>query len=679
MNRIDAERILYEKFGIRHFYDEQWHCIERLLNGERLLMIQKTGFGKSLCFQFPAVCFSGITIVFSPLIALMRDQEIALRKLGISVACINSGQENEENERIIQQAIDGEIKILYIAPERMESSVWLDAVTKMNLSMIIIDEAHCISAWGHDFRPAFRRIINLVKLLPLSLPVLATTATATKRVQKDIEQQMGGDVQTIRGRLTRENFRLKVVLTNSEDEKLLWLLQNIPSLEGNGIIYTGTRVSAEIISKWLDYNKISVTSYSAALDDVTRRDVEKGFKDNKWKCIVSTNALGMGIDKPDVRFIIHTQMPQSLVHYYQEIGRGGRDGKSSEIILLFNEAKDEKGDVEDEKLPLSFINTAKPSESKYKKVIEKLAHEPLGLQQLCIRTNSKQTQINVILNDLMDQKIIHKVDYNRLKKYELNPDRPELDLSKYEELRQDKLGELNHIVDYVHTTKPRMEYLCKYLGDDNFNDINTCDNTGLTKSRYIKDGDIENKLEEFHNNLFPTLEYKESKSNHIITGVATSYYGNTNVGCAVKRSKYEGGGYFPDFLAKQTLSAFRKHFKDMRFDLILFVPPTTSGDLVENFAGRISRTLKVPLSRNLIKTRETELQKQFYTSHAKKDNLKGAFTYTEPDDIVNKNILLIDDVYDSGITLKEIGAMLTKLGANIIAPLVIAKTISRDE
>lgn len=191
INRQQAEQHLKEKFGLEHFYNDQWRAIERILRGERILLIERTGFGKSLCYQFPASLFPGVTVVFSPLIALMRDQVKKLCAKGIPAAYINSEQSVEDNQRIIQQALNGQLKILYIAPERQENADWIDATRRINLSMVVIDEAHTISTWGHDFRPAFRRIINLVQLLPRSLPILATTATATKRVQRDIEDQIG--------------------------------------------------------------------------------------------------------------------------------------------------------------------------------------------------------------------------------------------------------------------------------------------------------------------------------------------------------------------------------------------------------------------------------------------------------------------------------------------------------
>ncbi|MEX0597534.1 MAG: RecQ family ATP-dependent DNA helicase, partial [Candidatus Paceibacterota bacterium] len=290
--RYEEENKLKQTFGLDSFYDDQWETIDRILKGERVLLIEKTGFGKSLCFQYPATVFKGTTVIFSPLIALMRDQVKKLNSLGIAAKCINSEQTPEENTQIIADAKNGKIKILYIAPERQENSEWIEATRQMNLSMVVIDEAHCISVWGHDFRPAFRRIITLVKLLPTGLPVLATTATATKKVETDVATQIGGNISVLRGNLLRENFKLYVVTVTSEDEKLIWLGQNLAKLEGTGILYTGTRVDTEIYSKWFEHLKLSTIGYNAGLDTDSRIAIENGLMSNKWKCVISTNALG---------------------------------------------------------------------------------------------------------------------------------------------------------------------------------------------------------------------------------------------------------------------------------------------------------------------------------------------------------------------------------------------------
>lgn len=669
MNRQEAENILKRTFNIDRFYNKQWGTIEKILKGERVLLIEKTGFGKSLCFQFPAILFKGTTVIFSPLIALMRDQVKNLNSLGISAKCINSEQTPEENSQIISETKEGKLKILYIAPERQENSEWIEATRQMNLSMVVVDEAHCISVWGHDFRPSFRRILNLVNLLPKGMPVLATTATATKKVEADIAQQMGGNLTIIRGNLMRENFRLFVIKVNSEDEKLIWLGKNLSKLPGSGILYTGTRVDTEIYSKWFEYLKIPSIGYNAGLDPDSRIAIENGLMKNQWKCVISTNALGMGIDKPDIRFIIHTQIPQSPVHYYQEIGRAGRDVDPADIILFYN--------PEDRDLPEAFIEGGRPAIPKYEKVIEAVKSELLGERELMRRTNLKQTQIRVIKADLVEQNIIREVTIGRSKKFEYISGAPKLNPKAFEELRALKTADLEKMIGYVETTGSRMKYLCDFLGDSDDRFFKNCDNTGLQKLKVTITPDWTEKLQAYRENYFPELKV-ETKGSNLVNGVAASYYGVSNVGAAIHRSKYENGGNFPDFLLRFTLKAFRKKFDQEKFDMILYIPPTKSGELVKNFAIKISQVLKFPISHNLRKQRQISEQKVFENSYLKADNVRDAFIYNNSTEIEDKSILLIDDIFDSGATVKEIGRYLTNSGAKKIAPLVIAKTVGGD-
>ncbi|MFO7613063.1 MAG: RecQ family ATP-dependent DNA helicase [Bacteroidales bacterium] len=669
MSRQEAEIILKRSFKLDRFYDEQWLAIEKILAGERVVLIEKTGFGKSLCFQFPALILPGITVIFSPLIALMRDQVAKLDALDISARCINSEQEAEENEQIISDAKVGKVKILYIAPERQENAGWIEATRQLYLSMVVVDEAHCISVWGHDFRPAFRRIINLVKLLPHDLPVLATTATATKKVEADIAAQMGGNLTILRGNLMRENFRLFVIKVGSEDGKLIWLGQNLNKLPGSGILYTGTRVDTEIYARWLEFLRISSVGYNAGLDPASRIAIEQGLMCNKWKCVISTNALGMGIDKPDIRFIIHTQIPQSPVHYYQEIGRAGRDGQPAYIILFYN--------PKDRDLPEAFIEGGRPAIKKYEKVIEAIRNELLGERDLMRRSNLRQTQIRVITADLREQKIIRQVTSGKSKKYEYITGAPKLNTKAFEELRELKRADLEHMIGYVETTRSRMKYLCDFLGDTDHQEYRNCDNTGLRKLSLAAGPEWIEKLKAYRENYFPELQV-ESRRTSLMNGVAASYYGVSNVGAAIHRCKYENGGDFPDFLVGLTLKAYRKKFGQEKFDLILYVPPTKSGDLVKNFAETIARILKIQLLHGLKKTRITGEQKVYENSCLKADNVKDAFIFERPEVIMGKKVLLIDDIFDSGATIKEIGKYLTGLGAEKIAPLVIARTVGGD-
>ena len=732
MTRQEAENKLKMTFGIDHFYDEQWLAVERLLRGERILMIERTGFGKSLCFQFPATQFDGVTVVCSPLRALMRDQVRNLCNKGIPAAYINSEQSREDNRKVIEQALNGKIKILYIAPERQDNDEWIQATRTLRLSMVVIDEAHTISTWGHDFRPSFRRIINLVKLLPSHLPILATTATATLRVQRDIEQQIGGNLTTIRGSLSRPNFHLQVIRVKSEDEKMLWLAENIKSLSGTGLIYTGTRVDTEIYAKWLQFSGIDAIDYNAGFDPETRKEIEIGLMSNRWKCIVSTNALGMGIDKPDIRFIIHTQIPQSPIHYYQEIGRAGRDGLPTRIILFYNEStENSRGIAADSILPISFIENARPSEKKYQRVIDLLKTEPLTMRDMIKKANIKQQQALIIKADLIEQGIAKEVVYGSTKHYEYQFNAPELDIEKFRKLRDEKLQELQSMIGYVYTDIPRMKYLCSFLDSNEQTVYNNCDNTNLPKATVNNSPDFRAKLEEFRNTYFPILdcstattkkdgfklympapgkyivehfsskdgeeckryEYSgqinysdftpedakklkahEHRASRLVDGYAASHYGVSNVGAALHRSKYENGGDFPDFLLRKVLTVFGKKYRNMHFDLVLYTPPTKSGDLMKNFAIKFAAATGIPISHELIKTRTTQEQKIFQNTYSKRDNVEGAFGINA-ETVSGKNILLLDDIYDSGATIQEIGNMLSKCGANCIVPLVIAKTV----
>ncbi len=666
MNRNQAKQTLRNIFNLNHFYEDQWETIERISNGERILLIEKTGFGKSLCYQFPATQFHGLTVVFSPLIALMRNQIKYLKSIGISSECVNSEQEPEENSEIFEKAKQSKIKILYIAPERQENQEWLEAVRKMKLSMVVVDEAHCISVWGHDFRPAFRRIISLVKLLPSNFPVLATTATATERVANDIIAQMGGNVKLIRGNLLRENFYLSVVRVDSEEGKMAWLAEFLKNQNGNGLIYTGTRVNTDLFASWLQFVGIDAANYNAGLDADSRKEIEDGLLSNRWKCIVSTNALGMGFDKPDIRFIIHTQIPQSPIHYYQEIGRAGRDSLPTKIVLLYNPV--------DRELPEHFINNSRPSINKYQRVINALKQEPLSIHNLMRKTNLTQIQVRVIKTDLIDQRIIREVMYGKSKKYEYQFRAPQLDTRPFEILRQFKIAELKQVIEYAEAATCRMDFLCKYLGDNSVGRCGKCDNDLQIINKFTLTDNWKNKIKEFIECYFLELKV-ESRNSNIVNGVASGYYGFSNIGSVIHRCKYENGGDFPNHLLIQTLRAFRHKFGKEKFDLVVYVPPTESGDLVKNFAEKIAKILGFPFSNGLKKISKTEPQKVFENYILKRENVKGAFTFENSAEIIGKSILFVDDIFDSGTTIKEIGKMFTYLGTAKIAPLVIAKTI----
>jgi ATP-dependent DNA helicase RecQ len=363
-------------------------------------------------------------------------------------------------------------------------------------------------------------------------------------------------------------------------------------------------------------------------------------------------------------------VPQSPIHYYQEIGRAGRDGQEAFAILLYNQK-------EDDELPKAFIESSKPAVGKYEKVIAVAKKNLLGRNEIIKETNLKQTQVSVILADLIDQKIINEQIVGKSKKYFFNPDAPTLTLTAFEALRNTQNKELEKMLEYTDILLCRMQYLCNYLGDERKDECGVCDNDTRQVMRAVTTDAMKEKLQEFRETFFPVLQVETQRSN-IINGVAASYYGVSNVGAALRHSKYEDGGDFPDWLLRLTLKAFRKYYGNTRFDLLLYVPPTESGDLVKNFVEKISKSLNIPISHKLIKTADTSPQKIFQSGISKRDNVHGKFGYQNPSEITGKNVLLIDDIFDSGYTIKEIGQYLTNIGAITVAPLVIAKTLGGD-
>lgn len=665
MSRPEAEIRLQQLFGLAQFHDDQWEAIDNLLQGKRVLMIQRTGFGKSLVYQFTAAVLVGTAVVFSPLIALMRDQVQKLTALGIPAAYINSSLTESEKARTLTAAGNGAYKLLYIAPERQADEKWQAILKQISLSMVVVDEAHCISVWGHEFRPDYRRITEVIRRLQDDFPVLACTATATMRVQEDVALQLGNrKVEVLRGDLSRPNFQLRVVYCESQDAKMAGVLDFVRNTDGHGLIYCGTKLETEVYSNWLIYNGMNAVYYHSGLDNMTRRRIETGLMANEFKCVISTNALGMGLDKGDIRFVVHTQLPQSPLNYYQEIGRAGRDGNAAEVLLFYH--------PDDDGLPLSFINSGRPNRGQYERVIQILRQQPLGEFEISRAVNLKQSALRVILADLLDQGIIVKHQHGINKKYEFKFGAPQLDMDRFEILRAAKLKNLEAMKSYIHTEECRMAFLIRYLGDEQKILCGNCDrDLGWTIRSSTEAVDYEG-LSNFWKTYFPTLDIQDD-SGVVDIGYAASYYGISNVGRAIRHSKYEGGGDFPDFLLALFIKVFQKHFGLANFDLVLFVPPTKSGDLVKNFAIRVANLLKFPLSEALVKTRETKEQKVFETTYLKAQNCNGAFEITV--DIKGKSILLIDDIFDSGHTIKAIVTLLKSKGARRIAPMVIAKTV----
>ncbi len=618
------EKLLQDRFHITTgFHPGQREIIEHLTQGKRVLAIQRTGWGKSLCYQMASLYYPHITIVFSPLKALMRDQcQRCNDSYAIPSAIVSSDFSEDENKATLEQAVAGSIKLLFIAPERLDNMYWQAYVPHMCISMIVIDEAHCISTWGHDFRPDYRRIVRLLSMLPQNTPVLALTATANKRVEQDILQQMGTATLVIRGSMQRPNLYLHTETLKGDTDKLSYLGEILPYLPGTGIIYTATQNNAEMVAAFLLQQDIKAEYYHARRMDSERQRIEQNFMASHYKVVCATNALGMGIDKPDIRFVIHYNIPASPIHYYQEMGRAGRDGKVSWCILLYDPA--------DLTIQEHFIRGAKPDEQSYEMVLLLLRRYPQGLREreILLETGLARNAVRTMLADLEDERFI---EYNH-RVYRAVARSGNIDLAPYEVMRLHKQQELNNMQSYVQTARCYMDYLTTYLGDE---PGSSC--------------------------------------------WSLSYHGKSYVGQLVRASKYEDAGPFALRLVFRAADVVRTRYPLDEINGIVSVPPTKSGLLVENFARQLATQVQKEYLPVVTKVRSTREQKYCTNRDQKVENVKGAFCVDSPESIVGRTLLLIDDIFDSGYMVREVSRTLMQAGAKAVYPLTITRTAHSDD
>ena len=331
---MEKIELLQHYFGYGQFRPGQEELVDGILTGRDVFGIMPTGGGKSICYQLPGLMLPGVTLVISPLISLMHDQVMALKAAGIPGAYINSSLTFPQLRAVYRNMLLGMYKIIYVAPERLESEGFLDAVMQMNVSMVAVDEAHCISQWGQDFRPSYLRIVDFIKKLPRRPVIAAFTATATEKVREDVKRILGlrSPVEVVTG-FDRPNLYFEVLHPELKEAELLKLLEK--RKRKSGIVYCATRKSVEHICEYLTERGFAATRYHAGLEERERMANQDAFLYDEKTVMVATNAFGMGIDKSNVNFVIHYNMPKSLEAYYQEAGRAGRDGSNADCILLY--------------------------------------------------------------------------------------------------------------------------------------------------------------------------------------------------------------------------------------------------------------------------------------------------------------------------------------------------------
>ena len=438
----------------------------------RLLVVQRTGWGKSFVYFLATRLLRdkgrGISLLISPLLALMRNQIAAAEQIGIRAETINSTNDNEW-EKVKNDLMAGKVDILLISPERLANENFRENILiyiAKNIGLFVVDEAHCISDWGHDFRPDYRRIVRILQALPKNILVLATTATANNRVLRDIKYQLGKNLQIFRGSLTRDSLQLQNIYLPSYSDRLGWLAEHLPNIPGSGIIYTLTVRDAERVANWLKSKSINVAAYYAKKEETeneNKEELERQLLNNEIKALVATVALGMGFDKPDLGFVIHYQCPGSVVHYYQQVGRAGRAIENAYGILLSGE--------KDEEITNYFIETAFPPEAHNQKVLDALNQAEDGLSVLMLeeKLNLTRGQINKVLNLLSIEtpSPVKKIKSEKTAKYYATPINYQTDTEKIARLTEIRYQEQARMRDYIHSQECLMQFLRKELDDPN--------------------------------------------------------------------------------------------------------------------------------------------------------------------------------------------------------------------
>ncbi|MCQ4082980.1 RecQ family ATP-dependent DNA helicase [Streptomyces sp. RB6PN25] len=477
-------RLVGDDTGTARLREDQWRAIEALVSRRRrALVVQRTGWGKSAVYFVATALLreqgSGPTVIVSPLLALMRNQIEAARRAGIRAHTINSAN-TEEWDEVQAEVAAGDVDVLLVSPERLNNPDFRDGVLPKlaaTTGLLVVDEAHCISDWGHDFRPDYRRLRTMLAELPPGTPVLATTATANARVTADIAEQLGTvapdgerpDVEgalVLRGPLDRESLALSVLRLPDAAHRLAWLAEHLGALPGSGIIYTLTVAAAEEVAAFLRRRGYSVASYSGKTEDADRRAAEADLLANRVKALVATSALGMGFDKPDLGFVVHVGSPSSPIAYYQQVGRAGRGVEHAEVLLLPGR--------EDEAIWRYFASLAFPAEDQVRRTLSVLAESerPMSLPALEARVELRRSRLETMLKVLDVDGAVRRVRGGWTA-----TGRPwNYDAERYAWVARQREAEQQSMREYATSTVCRMEYLRLQLDDEQAAPCGRCDN-----------------------------------------------------------------------------------------------------------------------------------------------------------------------------------------------------------
>jgi ATP-dependent DNA helicase RecQ len=669
------------------FRDGQWEAIASLIQERsKLLVVQRTGWGKSLVYFLATRLLrdrgAGPTLLISPLLALMRNQIAAADRIGIKAATINSSN-TEEWQLVKTDLLAGQIDVLLISPERLANEDFRDSILlpiAQKIGLFVVDEAHCISDWGHDFRPDYRRIVRILQALPQNIPVLATTATANNRVVNDIIEQLSANLRVIRGNLIRESLQLQNIALGSSAARMAWLAEQLPNLPGSGIIYTLTIKDAERLADWLISQGIDAKTYHSNLGNLERQTLEDQLLNSEIKALVATTALGMGFDKPDLGFVIHYQRPGSVVHYYQQVGRAGRAVEQAYGILL-------SGD-EDDEITNYFIRTAFPPQAHTQEVLIALnqADNGLSVPQLEQELNFSKGKIEKVLK-LLSLESPAPVSKQNSKWY-ATPVNYQPDSDKIERLTQIRRQEQDKMREYMGEKKHcLMAFLAKELDDPN---PTKCGKCAVCLGQYLlpetPSMEIVNQAIQYlrrcdliiqprkrwPSEALPTYGFSGNIKPNLIAeaGRALSLWGDAGWGELVKLGKYRDNN-FNDVLVEGTFEMIQRWQPEPFPTWVTCVPSLNRPELVPNFAQKLADRLNLPFKPVIRKINPTRPQKEMNNSYQQAHNLDGAFAIDTWEGIKG-TVFLVDDMVDSRWIFTVIAALLRQRGRGSVFPLALS-------
>ncbi|MEO3975534.1 RecQ family ATP-dependent DNA helicase [Streptomyces sp. CAU 1734] len=702
-------RLVSDDTGTARLREDQWRAIEALVaDKRRALVVQRTGWGKSAVY-FVATSLlrrrgSGPTVIVSPLLALMRNQVEAAARAGIRARTINSSNP-EEWETVQQEITSGEVDVLLVSPERLNNPDFRDQVLPRLAAatgLLVVDEAHCISDWGHDFRPDYRRLRTMLAELPARVPVLATTATANARVTADVADQLGtgagSDALVLRGPLDRESLSLGVLSLPDAATRLAWLADHLGELPGSGIIYTLTVAAAEEVTAHLRQCGHTVASYTGRTENADRQQAEEDLLANRVKALVATSALGMGFDKPDLGFVIHLGSPSSPIAYYQQVGRAGRGVDHAEVLLLPGR--------EDEAIWQYFASVAFPPEELVRRTLDVLAHadRPLSLPALEPLVELRRTRLETMLKVLDVDGAVHRV-----KGGWTSTGTPWVyDSERYARVARQREAEQQAMREYARSTGCRMEFLRRQLDDPEAVPCGRCDNcAGSRFSGKVSDSALDAARGELSR---PGVEVEPRKM--WPTGLAAVGVGlkgripegeQAFAGRALGRLSDIGWGNrlrpmlgpqspdapVPDDVAGAVVTVLTDWARGpggwasgapgapARPVGVVTVASRARPRLVESLGAGIAEVGRMPLLGSVEYTPEAEGLRASRTNSAQRVRaLHEAFSV--PAELAaalaaaEGPVLLVDDLSDSGWTLAVAARLLRRSGAKGVFPLVLA-------